>query len=106
MIPAIDWEKYEVARRSYDKGLESSQFIIGFDISDNGDHNCMTVLQRGHIPGQLIHVNTFWDEEAVELYKKLGGCQVVCGKDRLELLVEGGKGGNSCDGPYIKGKDY
>lgn len=80
--------RMELYNNAYIRGQRISQLVIGFDVSHEGDHSCMTVFQRGHIPGQLIHVATFWDNEACELYEKLGGGQVVCGKDRLELLKE------------------
>lgn len=88
MSDAIDRDRHECYCKAYNHGINYSQLTIGFDISDNGDHSCMTVFQKGHRPGELVHVGAFWDEEALALYEKLGGRQVLCGKEKRELLDE------------------
>lgn len=52
------------------KQVNCDRLIIGFDDAQNGDCACITIVRMG-INGDYEVLNSFYDDEAREIYSKL-----------------------------------
>lgn len=62
---------YEVNKEEIITIPGSDKLLIGFDMSENEDHCCLTVGRLESKVDTITILNMFYDDEARELYKKL-----------------------------------